>query len=107
MAAATAVTCVPLTGLAVPASVAAVTPGQPGTVVPFTNSPPVGVAAAGSASPDPVPASLKPPGSAGAPPRQLLVPDLIAAIPAGITSAQVAKIGKLSGVRAVPAQLAD
>jgi Transglycosylase SLT domain len=101
MAAATAVTCVTLTGLAVPASVAAVTSGQPGSVVPFTISPPVGVAAAGSASADPVPASLKTPGSAGAPPRQLLVPDLIAAIPAGITSAQVATIGKLSGVRAV------
>src|ERR1035438_3426272 len=65
MAAATAVTCVTLTGLAVPASVAAVMSGQPGSVVPFTISPPVGVAAAGSASADPVPASLKTPGSAG------------------------------------------
>jgi hypothetical protein len=31
----------------------------------------------------------------------LFVPDLIAAMPAGITSAQLAKIGKLTGVRAV------
>jgi hypothetical protein len=101
MAVATAVTCVTLTGFAVPASVAAVTSGQPGSVIPFTVAPPVGVAAAGSVSPDAVPASLKTPGSAGAPPRQLFVPDLIAAIPAGITSAQLATIGKLTGVRAV------
>jgi Transglycosylase SLT domain len=90
-----------LTGFAVPASVAAVTPAQPGSAVPFTVSPPVGVAAAASASPDSAPASLSTPGSAGAPPRQLFVPDLIAAVPAGIDSAQLAKIGKLAGVRAV------
>ena len=101
MAVATAATCVILTGFAVPASVAAVTSAQPGSTVPFTVAPPVGVAAGASASPDSVPSSLKTPGSAGAPPRQLLVPDLIAAVPAGITSAQLAKIGKLSGVRAV------
>jgi Transglycosylase SLT domain len=41
------------------------------------------------------------PSLAGAPPRQLVVPDLIAALPTGITQAQVAKIGKLSGVRTV------
>jgi hypothetical protein len=34
-------------------------------------------------------------------PKQLFVPDLIAAIPGGITSAQLAKIRKLSGVVAV------
>jgi hypothetical protein len=38
---------------------------------------------------------------AGTPPRQLIVPDLIAAVPTGITQAQLAAIGKLSGVRAV------
>jgi Transglycosylase SLT domain len=39
--------------------------------------------------------------SGGAVPRQQFVPDLIAAVPGGITSAQVAKIRKLSGVLAV------
>jgi hypothetical protein len=42
-----------------------------------------------------------PSGSAGSAPRQQFVPDLIAAVPGGITSAQLAKIGKLSGVVAV------
>jgi Transglycosylase SLT domain len=45
------------------------------------------------------PASQGPP--AGSPPRQLIVPDLIAAMPSGVTPAEVATIGKLSGVRAV------
>jgi hypothetical protein len=41
------------------------------------------------------------PGTApGSPPRQLIVPDLIAVVPAGITAAQVASISKLAGVRA-------
>ncbi|MDQ2812678.1 MAG: lytic transglycosylase domain-containing protein [Actinomycetota bacterium] len=98
---ATATTCLTLAGFTVPASAAAVTSAQPGGTIPFTVSPPVGVAAAASALPDSVPASLTTPGSAGSPPRQLLVPDLIAAVPAGITSAQLTKIGKLAGVRAV------
>jgi Transglycosylase SLT domain len=38
---------------------------------------------------------------AGSPPRQLIVPDLIAAMPTGVTQAELAKIGKLGGVRAV------
>jgi hypothetical protein len=38
---------------------------------------------------------------AGTPPRQLIVPDVIAAAPAGVTLAQLAKIRKLAGVRAV------
>jgi hypothetical protein len=48
-------------------------------------------------------ASAAPSGSPGttAGTRQQLVPDLIAAVPGGITSAQVASIGKLSGVAAV------
>jgi hypothetical protein len=109
-AAAVAATCVTLAGFTVPASVAAVTSG-PDLPLPFTVSPPVGVAAAsalaGSAAsvssvlPASVPKSLRTPGSAGAPPRQLFVPDLIAAVPAGITAAQLAKISKLNGVRAV------
>jgi len=40
-------------------------------------------------------------GPAGSAPRQQFVPDLIAAVPGGITSAQVAKISKLGGVVAV------
>jgi hypothetical protein len=92
-----------MTGWAVPASYAAVISGPASGPLPFTVSPPVGVAAAGdsASSSASLPAALKTPGSAGALPRQLFVPDLIAAIPSGITSAQVAKIAKLTGVRAV------
>ncbi len=103
VATATAAMCLTVTGFAVPAS-AAVASGPTGGSFPFTVSPPAGVAAASevsSALPASVPASLRTPGSAGTPPRQLLVPDLIAAAPAGITPAQLAKIGKLPGVRAV------
>jgi hypothetical protein len=39
--------------------------------------------------------------AAGTPPRQLIVPDLIAAVPAGLTAAQLESIGRLGGVRAV------
>jgi hypothetical protein len=38
---------------------------------------------------------------AGSPPRQLIVPDVIAADPAGITAAQIASISRLGQVRAV------
>jgi hypothetical protein len=38
---------------------------------------------------------------AGSPPRQLIVPDIIAASPGGLTAAQIASIGKLGQVRAV------
>ena len=38
---------------------------------------------------------------AGSPPRQLIVPDIIAAVPGGLTAAQIASISKLSQVRAV------
>ena len=38
--------------------------------------------------------------AAGTPPRQLIVPDVIAAVPTGISAAQLAAIGKLAGVRA-------
>jgi hypothetical protein len=94
---ATVATCVALTGFANTAGTAAATPGPgpTGGSLTFTVAPPVGVAAASGAS------SLNVPGSAGAPPRQLFVPDLIAAVPTGITSGQLAMIGKLTGVRAV------
>jgi len=48
----------------------------------------------------PVPASPRPSASPGAAPREL-VPDLIAAVPGGITAAQVTKIRRLGGVVAV------
>ena len=66
-------------------------------LLPSPSTPPPGVAAPGGS----VPASLQAPGSAGGPPRQLFVPDLIAATPSGITPAQLARISKLTGVRAV------
>jgi hypothetical protein len=104
--AAGAAVCVSLAGLAAPAgaSVSGLAGGPSGYTIMVT--PPVGVAANPSAamssgSSGSVPRSLKPPGSAGAPPRQLFVPDLIAAAPSGITPAELARIGKLSGVRAV------
>ncbi len=93
LAAVTAATCATLTAFAVPAG-AASGPGGPYT---FGVAPPPGVAAPGGS----VPKSLQVPGSAGAPPRQLFVPDLIAATPTGITPAQLARITKLTGVRAV------
>jgi Transglycosylase SLT domain len=99
-----AATCAALALVAVPAQAGvapgSVAPGGPGSRVGslgITATPPSGVAPSGSS----VPASLKAPGSAGTLPRQLFVPDLIAAAPAGITAAQLARIGKLAGVRNV------
>ena len=94
-----AATCAALAALTIPAQAAVVPagPGPSGSSFGFTAAPPPGVAAA----PSSVPSSLKAPGSAGAPPRQLFVPDLIAAAPAGISPAQLARIGKLAGVRNV------
>jgi hypothetical protein len=90
-----AAACAAMTAFAVPAG-AATASGQPGGSYTFTVSPPPGVAAPGGPAAD----SLQAPGSAGAP-RQLYVPDLIAAVPSGITPAQLAKITKLHGVQAV------
>ena len=92
LAVATVGACVALSAFAGPVSAA-------GTPRPYTLTvtPPPGVAAPGGS----VPASLQAPGSAGGPPRQLFVPDLIAATPSGITPAQLARISKLTGVRAV------
>ena len=83
-----------LAAFAVPAGAS---PGPTGGSFDFAVAPPPGIAAPGGS----IPASLKVPGSAGAPPRQLFVPDLIAATPAGISAAQLAKIRKLAGIRAV------
>jgi Transglycosylase SLT domain len=93
LAAVTVAACATLTALAVPASAA----GAAGGPATLSVTPPPGVAAPSGS----IPKSLQVPGSAGAPPRQLFVPDLIAATPAGITRAQLAKISKLTGVRAV------
>ena len=86
----------PLVALAAPAQAGTPAPGSGS--YPLSVSPPPGVAAASGGS---APGSLHAPGSAGAPPRQLFVPDLIAAVPTGVTPAQVARIGRLAGVRAV------
>ena len=93
LAAVTAAACATLTAFAVPARAA----GPSGGPYPLGATPPPGVAAPGGS----IPTSLQVPGSAGAPPRQLFVPDLIAATPTGITRAQLARISKLTGVRAV------
>ena len=93
LVAVTVAACATLTAFAVPA-VAAGSSGGPYTL---GVAPPPGVSAPGGS----IPASLQVPGSAGAPPRQLFVPDLFAATPLGITLAQLARISKLTGVRAV------
>ncbi len=94
----TAAACATVAAFAVPAS-ASPGPYDPygpsGGSLGFTVTPPPGVAAPSGS----IPTSLKVPGSAGAPPRQLFVPDLIAATPAGISPAQLAKIRKLAGIR--------
>jgi hypothetical protein len=108
IAAAGAAACLSLAAFAVPAG-AAVASGPSGSSYTITVPAPVGVAEGStapswvttSASSTSIPQSLRPPGSAGTLPRQLFVPDLIAAASAGITPAELARIGKLSGVRSV------
>jgi hypothetical protein len=87
--------CATLAAFAVPADAGARS-GPSGGPYGFSVTPPPGVAAPGSSATD----SLQAPAPAGAP-RQLFVPDLIAAVPSGITPAQLAKITKLHGVQAV------
>ena len=95
LAVAAAAACATLTALAVPAG-AATAAGPSGGIYAFSVNPPPGVAAPGSPAPD----YWQAPGPAGMP-RQLFVPDLIAAVPSGITAAQLAKITKLHAVQAV------
>jgi hypothetical protein len=64
-----------------------VTPDSTTTTVPWASAPANSVK----------PADAQP----GSPPRQLVVPDIIAAAPGGISAAQVAGISKLGNVRAV------
>ncbi|HEY6310952.1 MAG TPA: lytic transglycosylase domain-containing protein [Streptosporangiaceae bacterium] len=86
-AAAVTAACVSMAGLAVQAAAAAIGSGTPSSHVSSVSVP----------APQP---PAQPSASAGAQ-RQEFVPDLIAAVPGGITPAQLAKIGKLSGVTAV------
>ena len=90
----TAVAVATLTAFAVPASA---NPDPPGGSFDFTVTPPPGVAAPTDAVSD----TLNAPGTAGGPPRQLYVPDLIAATPSGISPEQLARITKLAGIRSV------
>ena len=90
----TATAGVTLAGFAAPAGART---GPPGDPIGFTVSPPPGIAASGSRSA----ASLTATGSDGSSQRkQLYVPDLIAAVPSGLTSSQLAAISRLHGVQA-------
>ena len=90
----TATAGVTLAGFAGPAGART---GPPGDPFGFTVNPPPGIAASGGRSS----ASLTATGSDGSSQRkQLYVPDLIAAMPSGITSSQLAAISKLHGVQA-------
>ena len=87
----TATAGVTLAGFAAPAGART---GPPGDPFGFTVNPPPGVAVSGRPSPTAT-------GSDGSSQRkQLYVPDLIAAVPSGITSSQLAAISKLHGVQA-------
>ncbi len=89
-----AAACAMLVAVAGPARAGA---GPSGGSFGFTDTPPPGVAAPASpAAPSPTA-----PGPGRDAQRQLYVPDLIAAVPSGITSAQLARISKLHGVQAV------
>ena len=85
--AAAASACVTLAAFAGPASAGT---GPSGASFDFTNTPPPGVAAPGNTATQSLAASR----------RQLYVPDLIAAVPGGITSSQLGAISKLPGVQA-------
>jgi hypothetical protein len=94
LVAVTATAGVTMAGFAVPAGART---GPAGDPFGFTLNPPPGVAAPGSAA-APSPTAT---GSDGNSQRQqLYVPDLIAAVPSGITSSQLAAISKLRGVQA-------
>jgi hypothetical protein len=89
----TATAGVTLAGFAGPAGART---GPGGDPFGFTVNPPPGVAAGSRSA-----ASLTATGSDGSSQRkQLYVPDLIAAVPSGITSSQLAAISKLHGVQA-------
>jgi hypothetical protein len=93
-AAAAAVLSLSVAGYAVQAADAAVASPLGGTPSSHVSS---------GSVPEAVPTSgpTSSPGPSGSAPRQQFVPDLIAAVPGGITPAQLAKIRKLGGVAAV------
>ena len=80
--------CATLAAVAGPASAGSAPSGGSSG---FANTPPPGVAAPGNTATQSLAASR----------RQLYVPDLIAAVPGGITSSQLAAISKLNEVQAV------
>jgi hypothetical protein len=92
LAVAIAATCASVTWLAAPAADAAAVSPAAGALHSYV---PQASASASSQA-----AASGSPGNPGTP-RQLFVPDLIAAAPGGITSAQLARITKLGGVQAV------
>jgi hypothetical protein len=98
MAAAAAALSVSVAGSAVQAASAAVASPAGGTPSSHVSSASVPQTAP-TAGPTAQPSGSA--GSAGSAARQQYVPDLIAAVPGGITSAQLAKIRKLGGVVAV------
>ena len=89
----TAAACATLAGFAAPADAGT---GPAGDPFGFTVNPPPGIAAPGNQA-----AQSTASGPGGNSRQQLYVPDLIAAVPSGITSSQLAAISKLSGVQAV------
>jgi Transglycosylase SLT domain len=82
-----------LAGFAAPAGAGT---GPAGDPFGFTVNPPPGIAAPGNQA-----AQMTASGPGGNARQQLYVPDLIAAVPSGITASQLAAISKLSGVQAV------
>ena len=90
IAAATAATYASVAGFALPAADAADAAGVPYSHV-----------ASALILPAPQATGSAAPVTQAAPAKQMFVPDVMAAVPGGITSAQVAKIRKLGGVQAV------
>src|SRR5260370_30105253 len=93
-AAATAALSVSVAGSAVQAADAVV-------ASPVGGTPSSHVSSASVPIPGPISGPTSSPVPSGSAPRQQFVPDLIAAVPGGITPAQLAKIRKLGGVAAV------
>ena len=86
-----AATCVSVAGFAVPAAYAVI--GSAASGVPSSHV---------SSALVPIPTQVAgTPASVNALPKREFVPDLIAAVPGGITTAQLARISKLGGVTAI------
>ena len=94
-----ALTAVAAAAVTLSAAASAVPAAEAAMASPAGGPPSSHVSSASAAAASPGPSASA--GPAATAPKQLFVPDLIAAIPGGITSAQLARIGKLSGVVAV------